>query len=237
MNGSCTTFINNLSLYEHGKVILKDVSLRLHCGAISALVGPNGAGKSSLLRSLIGEVKHSGQITFNGKKNLPRIGYVPQKLAFGHDNPCNVLDLFLLTYHKMPIFLLNSKKCRPKVEEALSKVAAAGLIDRPLEALSGGELRRVFLALALMNEPELLLLDEPSTGLDKNGSELFYQLIALVQKEYHLSILMVSHDFNLVKQYANYVFLLNDGRLINEGKPEQLFKSDEFNKLFGKAVP
>jgi zinc transport system ATP-binding protein len=232
--GSCHTEIKNLAVTERGLKILKNISLNLLCGSFSALIGPNGAGKTTLLRCLIGDLRHSGEVFFNGKRRLPRVGYVPQKMTFDADNPCTVLDLFILTYSRRPLFFGKREKDTVFAAEALKSVSAAYLIDRPLQALSGGELRRVFLALALAGKPEILLLDEAVTGLDRNGMELFYRLIAQIRREYDLSILMVSHDFDLIERYADYAYLLDDGVLADEGIPKDLFTRKAFRSLFGK---
>lgn len=229
----CHTHIAHLNVEERGAVILRDVSLELYCGRFTALIGPNGAGKSTLLRALIGEIKSRGLIMFSkASHRRPRIGYVPQKLAFEADNPANVFDLFLLACSRLPVWLFRPAAKRQEALRLLEEVQASYLIDRPLAALSGGELRRVFLALALAGDPELLLLDEPGTGMDQNGLENFYALISKLRREKDLSILMVAHDFAYVRRYADYVYLLDKGRMADSGAPQELFGRAPFLELF-----
>lgn len=231
-NTKCVTELKNIYLAIKDNIILNNVSLELTCNSITALIGSNGAGKSSLIRSLIGEIKVGGQIFFNGEKRKPRIGYVPQNLSFTDNNPCTVNDLFYLYYRKTPIWLPFKKKL--DVEKYLSKVGSESLVNRPLYALSGGELRKVFLALALAEEPQILVLDEPNTGLDKNGEELFYKLLSDLKEQYDLAILLVSHNFSLINKYADKIYFLDKGTIIEKGIPADIFKKDSFLKIFGK---
>lgn len=232
----CCTKIENLSVSFGTNKILNNINLHFHCGDLTCIIGPNGAGKSTLLKSLLGEIKHSGKLTYvsNSTKKIsnPVIGYVPQYLTFDLSTPASVLDLFVSCNTNIPVWFYSSKKYRSKVTESLSRVNAEYLIDRKLGALSGGELQRVLLALALDPMPNILLLDEPVSGIDQNGLELFYSILQDVKTKYDLSIILVSHDLDLVAKYADKVVLLKETVLCN-GTPKEVFTNPITSKIFG----
>ena len=235
----CCTKIENLSVTLGNNKILKDVNLHMHCGELTSIIGPNGAGKSTLLKALLGEVPHKGTLNFLGKNDTkyhaPIIGYVPQHLAFDSTSPISVLDLFIACKSKTPVFFSSKKKMRQEVIEALTKVKAPYLVDRRLGALSGGELQRVLLALALDPIPNILLLDEPVSGVDQNGLDLFYELLLDIKKNYDLSIILVSHDLSLVSKYSDRVVLINK-TIICSGTPALVFSNPETKKIFGLSL-
>ena len=232
----CCTKVENLSVTIGTNEILKDINLHFHCGELTSIIGPNGAGKSTLLKSLLGEIKHTGTLTYVGTSSkgtsTPLIGYVPQYLNFDLSTPASVLDLFLACNSRTPVWLYSSKKFKERVRESLSLVKADYLIDRKLGALSGGELQRVLLALALDPMPNILLLDEPVSGMDQNGLELFYDILMDVKSKYDLSIILVSHDLDLVAKYADKVVLLK-GTVLCSGTPKEVFTNKITNKVFG----
>lgn len=231
----CCTKIENLTVKIGNEEILKDINIHIHCGELTALIGPNGGGKSTFLKAIIGEVRHRGSLKFvksNGNDEIrPTIGYVPQTTIFEKDSPISVLDLFVASIYKYPVWLPILPKIRQKVQEALIVVEAQYLIDRRLGALSGGELQRVLLALALSPLPEVLLLDEPVSGIDSNGIDMFYRIVNDVRNKYDLSIILVSHELDIIRTYADRVVLLNKRILIN-GSPDEVYKSDVFKKTF-----
>ena len=161
-NNFCCTKIENFSVTLGNNQILKDVNLHIHCGELTSIIGPNGAGKSTLLKALLGEVKHTGNLSFIGQNDntyhQPIIGYVPQYLTFDKSTPISVLDLFVCCKNSLPAWIKPKKKIREEVLESLNRVKVPYLIDRQLGALSGGELQRVLLALALDPIPNILLL-------------------------------------------------------------------------------
>lgn len=228
----CQTKICDLTLHIGRTEILRNISLELFCHQFSAVIGPNGAGKSSLLRCLTGELKSRGQIYFKDKKQRPKIGYVPQKLHFTQDNPITALDLFILAHSKKPIWLAGRRNLEKLFTKSLILVKAEHLIHRKMATLSGGEQQRIVLALALAENPELLLLDEPDAGVDKKGLQLFYDILSELKSLYDVSILIVSHNFKLIEQYADYVFLMDRGSIIESGKPQNIFAGENFKKLF-----
>lgn len=230
----CCTKINNITVKTPNTVILDDVSLHLHCGELTVLVGKNGAGKSTLLKAIIGEIKHGGNIEFSSKHNNSQvltIGYVPQKLNV-ENSPISVYDLVCSCTSNVPTFLLKSKKQYEKIKEHLKEMEADDLIDKKISSLSGGELQKVLIAIATLPYPELLILDEPVSGIDAKGKDIFYKLIDKIKETHDVAVLMVSHDFDMVKEYADKVVLLNK-KVLKAGTPEEVLKSDEFVKEFG----
>lgn len=233
--GLCCTRIENLGVSKGPVEILENVNIHIHCGELTAIIGPNGGGKSTLLKALLGEVPHSGQLKYldsRGGRSQPVIGYVPQHLSFDTGTPASVSDLFVASMSKKPAWLLRPRSVRKRAVEGLRKVKAEHLLDRRLGALSGGELQRVLLALALDPVPNLLLLDEPVSGIDQGGLELFYNTVAELRRNYDLSIILVSHDFELVSRYADRVILLNR-TVIASGTPEEVFGSENTLRTFG----
>jgi zinc transport system ATP-binding protein len=239
-SGLCCTRIENFGVTLGQYEILRGVNLHIHCGDLTAVIGPNGAGKSTLLKAILGETPHSGSLSFLDEKNRhtdrPQIGYVPQKLDFDASSPTSVFDLFASALSNEPVWLLHAKKARKAILESLTGVEAAHLIDRRLGALSGGELQRVLLALALSPVPDLLLLDEPVSGIDHNGLKLFYKTVSDLRRNYDLSIILVSHDLDLVAQYADRVILLNNKTIECAGTPQEVFSNEKTVELFGLNV-
>lgn len=213
--------------------------MHIHCGQLTALIGPNGAGKSTLLKCILGQVPHSGNLHYVEAKGKhtgnPIIGYVPQYLRFDRTSPTSVMDFFAACLSKYPVWLCSMKKLRPKVLESLRRVKAEHLIDRRLGALSGGEMQRVLLSLALNPMPDLLLLDEPVSGVDHNGLKLFYEIVSELREKEDMAIVLISHDLPLVAQYADQVVLLNK-KVICKGTPQEVFNRKETKALFGNIV-
>ena len=203
------------------------------------LIGRNGAGKSTLVKAILGEIPHQGKIVFQTpegrslkKTSTLRIGYVPQSLNIDKGTPVSVYDFMASYISKVPVFLLKSKKTFRKIQEALAVFEVEDCIERQLSNLSGGQLQRVLLSLAILNEPNLLLLDEPVSGIDKKGMNLFYETIDKLKKNYDVAIILVSHDLELVKKYADEVVLI-DRKVLRKGTPSSVFASREFKEVFG----
>jgi zinc transport system ATP-binding protein len=233
-SGLCCTKINQFGVTYGRHTILHDVNLHIHCGELTALIGPNGAGKSTLLKAILGEVKHTGELSFLDEKNLrttPVMGYVPQQMQVDTGAPASVLDLFAAC-GRFPSWLKVTRSVRAEAERSLQRVNAEHLMERRLGALSGGELQRVLLALALSPVPDLLLLDEPATGIDQLGLEMFYKTVAELRQKYDLSILLVSHDLDMVARHADRVILLN-GTVVRSGTPQEVFGDPRTMELFG----
>lgn len=231
----CRIEVDHLGVTMGRQVLLKDVSLHIHCGELTALIGANGAGKTTLLRALLGQVEHTGTVRHLTSDGLPaaelRTGYVPQQLEFDRSSPVTVMDFLTAALTPRAVFLGVGRKMRSRVTEALARTHCEKLADRPLGALSGGELQRVLLALALTPQPDLLILDEPVSGVDQNGLESFYQTVDELKHKNHMAILLVSHDLGVVERYADRVVLMQ-GTVIKQGSPEVVFDSPEFERVF-----
>lgn len=239
-SGLCCTKIDNLCVNKGNQEILKNVNLHVHCGELTALIGANGAGKSTLLKAILGENKYSGSLTFvDGNKKMSRrpiIGYVPQKLDFDYSSPVSVLDVFACTQSNRPVYFSYDKKVKDIALRSLRKVQGENLINKRLGVLSGGELQRVLLALALEPIPDILLLDEPVSGIDQNGLKLFYNIVSNLRENYDLSIILVSHDLNVVYDYADRIAFLNNKTIECVGKPEEVFSNQSVIDTFGLAL-
>lgn len=231
------TKINNISVKFGNDVILKNVSIHIHCGELTVIIGRNGAGKSTLLKAILGEVEHKGNIIFTDEKdNLTKkikIGYVPQKLNIEKHMPTTVFDMFASCISYISVFMKKDKKIYKEIKEHLKIFGVDRLIDKSIGDLSGGELQRVLIAMATKPIPNLLILDEPVSGIDKNGIRDFYQILNRLKAEYDMSIILVSHDLELANQYADRVILL-DKEVIKEGTPQEVFESLEFKNRFGE---
>src|SRR5579859_1168117 len=208
--------MNNVQVRLGDKDVLRGVSAALVRGQITALIGLNGSGKTTLLRAVLKEVPYGGQIEFccghDHSRPMPvHIGYVPQRLQFDARMPLTVRDLMALALQTRPLFLGVSRHATATMQKLLAQVDAVALLDQPVEKLSGGELQRVLLALALHPEPELLLLDEPAAGIDFTYQEKFYELIAELNRKTGVTILLVSHEMDVVSRHAHHVLCMKDG--------------------------
>ena len=212
--------LENISVQFARRPVLSGISLKLMPGRILTLLGPNGAGKSTLVRVVLGLLAPaSGQI-----QRAPglRIGYVPQKLHIDPTLPVTVERFMLLTRGAKHADVL----------PALKRVQAGHLLNAPLQKLSGGETQRVLLARALLNQPQLLVLDEPTQGVDVNGQVALYDLIDQLRHELNCGVLMVSHDLHLVMAKTDEVLCLNH-HICCSGTPEAVSQHPEFIAMFG----
>ena len=231
----CHIGLENVSVVRGGQTLLHDISMHIHCGQLTALIGQNGAGKTTLIRALLGELPHGGSIRHVDEhgRAVPRLrtGYVPQHLDFDKEMPVTVEDFMASAFSRRPVWTGVSRRTREKVLAALTEVNAAELLKRPLGRCSGGELQRVLLALAISPAPDLLVLDEPVSGVDQNGLKMFLDTVVRLKEQHHMAILLVSHDLNLVRQYADHVALLDKSVLV-QGPPDRVFASPEFQQIF-----
>ena len=232
--------INNLSVSFGDEKVLDDVSLHMHCGELTVIIGQNGAGKSTLLRAILGQIPHEGNIEFKETKtgnisNVMKIGYVPQTLNIERELPMTVYDLFATFISKYPVWLPKSRKLYVKIREQLKLFSVEDCIDKQVGKLSGGQLQRVMLSIAVTPMPDLLILDEPVSGIDENGVRDFYRLVDEMKHKHDLAVLLVSHDLELVRKYADKVVLL-DNTILCQGTPSEVFENDSFKKVFGGGV-
>lgn len=209
-----------LSVSHGGAAVLERVRFTIAPGEIVTVVGPNGSGKTTLIRALIGlERAATGRVT---RAPGLRIGYVPQKLHIDATLPMSVRRFLSLP----------RRVSDAAAEAALARTGVAGLGARPLAGLSGGQFQRVMLARALLSDPQILILDEPTQGLDQPGTAAFYKLIEEVRRETGAAVLMVSHDLHVVMSASDRVICLN-GHVCCEGTPRVVSEAPEYRALFG----
>lgn len=236
---SCCLRLQNVCVNIGKDSILKDVSMHVHCGELVALIGPNGAGKSTLLKAILGQREYEGVIAFSAPglrhRKAPRIGYVPQSPVFDPGDPVSVADLFVCCMSRRPAFLGIGKKMRQTILQCLSRVHAEDLIDKRIGNLSGGELQRVLLALALEPLPNILILDEPLSGVDAEGIATLMDMLDELRKTYDLSILMTTHDFGILSRYADQVVLV-DHNILCQGTPAEVLHSEAFCNIFHRKA-
>ena len=234
-SGACCLRVEGLVVKLETDTILQDISFHLHCGEMVALIGPNGAGKTSLFQSILGQIPYTGTISFERPgtgPSRPLIGYVPQSPAFDPRAPVSVLDFFVAAISSWPVFLPVPASLRSRVRDCLDRVQGVALLDKRIGALSGGELQRVLLAMALEPLPQILILDEPLSGVDVEGEHQLMELLQSIRRSYDLSILFSTHDFQTLPQYADKVMLLQRG-LRKVGPPQEVLASPEFREAFG----
>ena len=234
--GLCRVEIENLSVKSGKDILLDNVNLEFHCGQLTALIGKNGAGKTTLLKAILGEKKYTGKIHYekhDGKemKNIV-IGYVPQQLLFDKSMPVSVADFMMATKIKKPVWLGYSKQQKQNLKNRLQEMDCGHILDRKLGDLSGGELQRVLLTMAIEPMPDLLILDEPVSGVDATGLDLFYKKVTYLRNTYHIAVLLVSHDLALIRRYADKVVLL-DKTVAEQGDAEDVFQTKAFQQTFG----
>ena len=215
--------VRNLNVAYGRKKVLKDVNLTLSKDEIVTIVGPNGSGKTTLFKSIIGSVPiTSGKVFI--KPNL-KIGYVPQVLNIDRSMPLTVARFLKLAKNRNDQGLLKARQV----------LGSDDLLSNQISNLSAGQLQRVLLGHALMNEPDILLLDEATRGLDQPGSADFYKKIEEIRDTTGCSILMISHDLHVVMSASNRVICLN-GHICCQGEPKSVASSPEYKAMFGSKV-
>jgi len=230
------TKIQNISVKIDHEEIIKNVSFDVHCGELTMIIGRNGAGKSTLLKALLNEVEHTGKVEFfdmkENKNKKIKIGYVPQSLNIEKNMPTTVYDMFASYISDKPVCFKKDKQLYEQIKNALKIFGAENIIDNMVGNLSGGELQRILLAIATTPIPNLLILDEPVSGVDTNGTRDFYETLVGLKDKYDMSIILVSHDLELVKKFADKVVLL-DKEILAQGTSKEVFMSKEFKEIFG----
>jgi zinc transport system ATP-binding protein len=233
--------LKNLAVRRGNRVVLSGLTADIPRGEVSALVGLNGSGKSTLLRTLLGEFPYSGEILFRcgHDHSRPRpeyVGYVPQRLSIDSRLPLTVRDFLGLALNLRPIFLGFRKGLEARMRAMLDTVGAGGLLDVPVEGLSGGQLQRILLALALEPQPELLLLDEPAAGIDFKDVEDFYTLIGSINQKMKVTVVLVSHEITALNRFAHHVLCLNRGSIVAQGAPAEVLGPERIVQIFGPTA-
>ena len=233
--------VSDVRVQLGGQPVLRGVNLRVAAGQLIALIGPNGSGKTTLLRALLGlQPLQSGEIHLLGEPDLrqalPRVGYVPQRLELERSFVLSVREFLALRLPETSQWFWFSKRRTDELLRAsLAEIGVEALLDKPLAGLSGGQLQRVLIAFSLLRRPELLLLDEPTAGVDAPGEETFYDLIAGIQKRHRMTVVIVSHDLSMVCRHAHRVYALN-GVICCEGTPEEVMSAESLKEAFGIHV-
>jgi zinc transport system ATP-binding protein len=230
--------IRDLWIYQGEHAVLENISLQLFPGDFLGLIGPNGGGKSTLLKAMLGLIKPDrGEIAVFG---LPpaaarsRMGYVPQKTVFDRSFPVKVLDVVLMgRYSRKGLLHRYGRQDRQAALRALADVGMADRAARQIGALSGGEQQRVFVARSMVSDPELLLLDEPTAGIDSAQQKDFYDLLCHLNRDLGIAIVLVSHDVTAVSTYVNKIACLNQ-RLYYHGSKE--LSNEDIEKAYGCPV-
>src|SRR3989344_263123 len=218
--------VSGLSVVFYGEEDLRDVSSVVPKSEVGAILGPNGAGKSVLLKTLVGLLPYRGKIVWSKDA---KIGYVPQRFQVEKSLPLTVREFFLLHAAK---FIFARGEMENKIQESLRMVQVAeSSIDERLGTLSGGQLQRVLIAWALFDKPNVLLFDEPTAGIDATGEQTIYNLLHELQDRFGITIILVSHELNIVYRYATSVICLNRS-LVCSGAPREVLTPEALAQLY-----
>ena len=231
MNNSVSILeVRDLSVSFDKQEVLKNVSFSVNEGDVLAIIGPNGAGKSVLFRALMNLVSYDGKIKW---REDARIGYVPQKLFEKAELPLSVKEFFIL---KSNYLFFKDKQLVESIPHELKSVGLKPeILNQQLANLSRGQFQRVLIAWAILKHPDVLLFDEPTAGIDLAGEDTIYNLLNKLREERKMTILIISHDLNVVYRYANNVLCLNKERLCF-GEPKQALTSEQIERLYGQSA-
>lgn len=223
--------VENVTVIKHNHKIVEDVSFEVHKGETVALIGPNGAGKTTIFKALLGLIPHLGTVTW---EKGTAIGYVPQRLYIEPDLPLTTREFFE-----------TKEKSRSKIAEALETVGITKegnvhssqnhILQNKLGNLSGGEIQRVLIAWSLLGNPDVLLFDEPTSGVDVVGEETIYSLLQKLKEKKGLTILLISHELEIVYKYATNVICINKEKVCY-GPPKLVLDKKTLDRLFGEEV-
>lgn len=221
--------VKNLSVKFGNISVLEDVNFSLEKGDVMTIIGPNGAGKTVLLRSILGLVPYKGEVVFNGMPVLPqlsRIGYVPQRFDFDKTFPLTVKEL---------LSLVSGKTFGEEAKMVCEHLEIEPFLYQKIGTLSGGQMQRVLIARAVMNQPRLLIMDEPTAGVDIGGVRNFYDIVRHLNEDHDMTIILVSHEINMVYSLASKVICLNK-QMFCAGPPQKAITKKILDKLYGKSV-
>ncbi|HLD56100.1 MAG TPA: metal ABC transporter ATP-binding protein [Candidatus Omnitrophota bacterium] len=222
--------IEHLSVSYNRHAVLNDINFSIKEGEIAAIVGPNGSGKTTLIRAILGLVSYRGRVLVNGapvQSALKRIGYVPQRFTFDRTIPITAVEFLSMTSFE--------KQEHRKINHVLLEVDMKRHERTLIGDLSGGEFQRILIARALLNDPAILFLDEATSGIDIAGEKSFYEIVSHLNKIHRTTVLLVSHEINMVYRFADQIICLNRD-LICFGKPKEAITKEVLEKLYGKDV-
>lgn len=220
--------VKNLTVKYGSQTILNRLSFEVEKGSITAIIGPNGSGKTTLFRALLSLIPHEGSVKIfqkPAKDVLSRIGYVPQNFDFDRTLPITVNEFLSFAYGRRSF--KNNQICH--------EVRVDVLANKLIGELSGGQLQRVLIAQALIKTPDLLLLDEPSAGIDIEGAQAFYDLVRHLNTEHGVTVLLISHEINMVYSFADQILCLNRDLVCN-GPPREVLTKEVMEKLYGPDI-
>lgn len=234
--------VENLCVKADGRHLIENITFSVEEGTIVAIIGPNGAGKTTLIKAVLGLIPFdTGSVNIFGRRfkrnnSHVKVGYVPQRLEFDRTFPLTVSELLRFTVPPFYSFrIYKTKKESEIIERLLHTVGAQDLMDRSIGSLSGGELQRVMIAKAIVNDPKMLILDEPASGVDIEGQERFYDLVRRLNKEKGLTVILISHDLNVVYRFADTVLCLNR-KLVCTGRPEEALTDEVMKSVYGEMM-
>lgn len=228
MSDSSFLTLHDVSVHHGDRLAVDHVSFTVEAGETVAIIGPNGSGKTTLLKAILGLLPLSeGGVHW---EHPPRFGYVPQRIDLDRGFPLTVEELLLLRLGRKP-FWRHDARTHNAVATELRRVGAERLVEKRVSELSGGELQRVLIASALIGKPNVLCLDEPSSGIDMEGEEALYALIHRLAHEEQLTVLLVSHDLDIVYQYATKVVCINRC-LVCAGAPRTVLTPDMVERAY-----
>jgi zinc transport system ATP-binding protein len=214
--------VKNLEVVLDNQEIIENLSFAVKRGEVLTILGPNGAGKTVLLKTLLGILPYKGEIEW--PKEV-KIGYVPQRLPFIKDIPLSVEDFFKL-----------KEASREEIKEILNSVGfAENFLNKKMGELSSGQFQRILVAWALIRKPDILLFDEPTTGIDIGGEETIYALLTKLKEKRNLTILLVTHDLSVVFKFSNFVICLNKCPIC-QGAPREALSLETLRQLYGEEV-
>jgi zinc transport system ATP-binding protein len=214
--------VENLNVKLDNELIICNLSFEVKRGEVLTILGPNGAGKTVLLKTLLGIFPYKGKIEW---KPGIKIGYVPQRAPFVKDFPISIEEFFKL-----------KTKNKNEIKEVLKLVGFdESFLKKNLGELSSGQYQRILVAWALIRNPDVLLFDEPTTGIDISGQESIYQLLERLKKERNLTIILVTHDLSVVFKFSDFVICLNKCSIC-QGKPKEVLSSESLSKLYGQEI-
>lgn len=219
--------VHNVSVTLDAESVLHDISFSVKRGEALAIIGPNGSGKTTLFRALLGLVPYDGTISW---AKPVKIGYVPQKLPIEKWIPLSVEEFFLLHADR---FWITQKSFVNHLEHELDLVGLPKeILHKPIGELSGGQFQRLLVSWAMLNHPDVLLFDEPTAGIDIGFEETIYNLMHRMQDELGTTIILISHDLNIVYRYAQAVLCINK-KMVCHGPPQEVLNPKELAELYG----
>ena len=210
--------------------VLEDVSFTIPEGSITAIIGPNGSGKTTLLKVLIGFLSpQTGKVWVLGKtpqQARGEVAYVPQRFSFDKGFPITVLEFLQLSHPQFS---------KDEIARHLDHLGIADTLMMKLGTVSGGQLQRVLIARSMLGHPKILFLDEPAAGVDIAGAQTFYELVLHLHRRHEATVVMVSHELDVVARYADLVLCLNR-KLVSQGRPLQVLTPDTLKELYGQEA-